>query len=71
VVFRADLPLSGLQKVLQSVGAHIIDGPTQESIYTLGFAQPPGSAAALARRIDMLRADPAVLFAEPVTDGVR
>jgi hypothetical protein len=70
VVFRADLSLGALQKVLQGVGAHIIDGPADGDVYTLGFAPPPHSPAALHQRIAVLRANSAVLFAEPLQDGV-
>jgi len=71
VLFRTDLSVGGLQTVLQRAGAHIIDGPADGDVYTLGFAQPPGSRAALEKRVAALRANPAVLFAEPVQDGVR
>lgn len=71
VLFRTDLSVGALQTVLQAAGAHIIDGPADGDVYTLGFAQPPGSRAALAKRVAGLRADPAILFAEPVQDGVR
>lgn len=70
VLFRTDLSVGGLQTVLQQAGAHIIDGPADGDVYTLGFAPPPGSAVALAKRIAALRANPAVLFAEPVQDDV-
>lgn len=71
VLFRTDLSVGGLQTVLQGAGAHIIDGPADGNVYTLGFAPPPGSPAALEKRIAALRANPAILFAEPVQDGVR
>ncbi|HZT04090.1 MAG TPA: zf-HC2 domain-containing protein [Steroidobacteraceae bacterium] len=71
VLFRTDLSVGDLQAVLRAAGAHIIDGPADGNVYTLGFAQPPGSRAALSKRIAGLRANPAVLFAEPVQDGVR
>ncbi|HKS71501.1 MAG TPA: zf-HC2 domain-containing protein, partial [Ktedonobacterales bacterium] len=65
VLFRTDLSVGALQTVLQRAGAHIVDGPGDGDVYTLGFAPPPASRAALAKRIAALRADPAVLFAEP------
>ena len=71
VLFKTDLTVAALQGVLQSVGAHIIDGPADGDVYTLGFAPSPDSRAALAQRIAVLRANPAVLFAEPVQDAVR
>ncbi|HUN70699.1 MAG TPA: hypothetical protein VMU52_00215 [Steroidobacteraceae bacterium] len=69
ILFRTDLSIGALQGLLQGVGAHIIDGPADGNVYTLGFAQPPHSPAALGRRIAALRANPSVLFAEPVQDG--
>jgi hypothetical protein len=71
VVFSTDLSVGSLEKVLQGAGAHIIDGPADGDVYTLGFAPPPRSRAALHQRIAALRANSAVLFAEPVQDGVR
>lgn len=71
VLFRTDLSVGALQTLLQQAGAHIIDGPADGNVYTLGFAPPPGSPTALAQRVAALRANPAVLFAEPVQDGAR
>lgn len=71
ILFRTDLSIGALQNVLQAAGAHIIDGPADGNVYTLGFARPPRSRAALEERIAALRANPSVLFAEPVQDGVR
>jgi len=70
VLFRTDLSVGALQTLLQKVGAHIIDGPADGDVYTLGFAQPPDSSAALDARVAALRASSAVLFAEPVQNGV-
>jgi hypothetical protein len=71
VLFRTDLTVGALQTVLQVAGAHIIDGPADGNVYTLGFAPPPDSPAALEKRITALRANPAILFAQPVQAGVR
>ncbi|HEV7137107.1 MAG TPA: hypothetical protein VGN43_10775 [Steroidobacteraceae bacterium] len=71
ILFRTDLSIGSLQGVLQGAGAHIIDGPADGDVYTLGFNPAPASSAALERRIAALRANPAVLFAEPVQHGVR
>jgi anti-sigma factor RsiW len=71
VLFRTDLSVGALQTVLEAAGAHIIDGPADGNVYTLGFVPPPGSREALAKQIAGLRANPAILFAEPVQDGVR
>jgi hypothetical protein len=71
VLFRPDLSVGALQTLLQQAGAHIIAGPADGNVYTLAFAPLPDSAAALRKRIAALRANPAVLFAEPVQNGVR
>lgn len=71
VLFRADLSVGALQSLLQELGARIIDGPADGDVYTLGFTQSLDSRAPLEQRIAALRANPAVLFAEPVQDGVR
>ncbi|MFZ0499520.1 MAG: zf-HC2 domain-containing protein [Steroidobacteraceae bacterium] len=71
ILFRTDLSVGALQTLLQGAGAHIIDGPGDGNVYTLGFAPPLDSPAALGKRITSLRANPAVLFAEPVQEGVR
>lgn len=65
VVFGPHLSLEQLQSLLRSVGAHIVDGPTDAHVYTLGFAEPIASVEVLDERIATLRADPNVLFAEP------
>lgn len=71
VLFRPDLSVAALQGVLQAAGAHIIDGPADGNVYTLGFARATGSRAELAKQIAVLRTNPAILFAEPVQEGVR
>lgn len=71
VLFSTSLSVGALRAVLRAAGAHIIDGPADGDVYTLGFAPPPPSRAALEKRIAALRANPAVLFAEPVQDSVR
>jgi hypothetical protein len=67
VVFEPGLALSDMQKLLHSVGAHIVDGPTEASVYTLGFAKPVGSGSELSARLQTLRASPSVRFAEPAS----
>ncbi len=37
IVFRSALSVQGLGTILHDVGAHIIDGPTDSNVYTLGF----------------------------------
>lgn len=71
VLFKTDLTVGALQTVLQGAGAHIVDGPTDGNVYTLGFAPPPAARAALEQRVAALRANPAILFAQPIQAGVR
>ncbi len=67
VVFRSDLSLHDLANVLHGVDAHIIDGPTDANVYTLGFADQVSSPDQLEAHLAALRAQTAVLFAEPVS----
>ncbi len=70
VMFRSNLSLHDLAKLLQAVGAHIVDGPTDANVYTLGFTDQVSSTDQLDARLAALRAQSAVLFAEPASsDG--
>lgn len=61
-VFAGDLQLAELQGLLEITGLSIVAGPTASGVYTLdAAASGADSRAALA----MLRAHPAVRFAEP------
>jgi hypothetical protein len=66
IVFRSTLSLQELGTILHQAGAHIIDGPTDSNVYTLGFAGAGATAGVAERRITALRANPDVLFAEPL-----
>jgi anti-sigma factor RsiW len=66
IVFRSTLSVHDLGTILQKAGAHIIDGPTDSNVYTLGFAGRGVTAAAADRRLAGLRANTDVLFAEPL-----
>jgi len=67
-VFSPAVTVEALQKLLQNSGAHIIDGPTEAGVYTLGFAPASVTTAAqLAARVRLLRGDPGVIFAEPLS----
>jgi hypothetical protein len=67
VVFESGLTLADMQKLLHSVGAHIVDGPTEANVYTLGFAKPVDSTRELSARLETLRASASVRFAEPAS----
>jgi hypothetical protein len=66
IVFRSTLSLHDLGTILHNAGAHIIDGPTDSNVYTLGFAGAGVTAGAADRRLAALRANADVLFAEPL-----
>ncbi len=63
VVFRPDTAERELRRIVRASGARIVGGPTVTDAYVL--AMPEASAASLAR----LRAEPAVLLAEPLAAG--
>jgi hypothetical protein len=66
IVFRSSLSVQELGTILHKAGAHIIDGPTDSNVYTLGFAGAGVTAGVAERRIAALRANADVLFAEPL-----
>lgn len=62
VVFAAQTPESELRRIVRTAGARVVDGPTESNAYVLEI--PAGRrAAALAA----LRAEPAVVLAQPLT----
>jgi hypothetical protein len=69
IVFRSGLSVHGLGVLLHAADAHIIDGPTDSNVYTLGFAESTLSPALVEQRVAALRADADVLFAEPLGVG--
>lgn len=66
VVFTANLTLADLARLLQSIDAHVSDGPTEAGVFTLTLAPSRSSAVQVAQRLAILRADAHVRFAEPV-----
>jgi hypothetical protein len=66
IVFRSTLSVQDLGMILHKAGAHIIDGPTDSNVYTLGFAGAGVTAGVAEQRIAALRANADVLFAEPL-----
>ena len=69
VVFRSGLSVASLGAMLHQAGAHIIDGPTDSNVYTLGFTGSDVTAQVIERRAAALRASSDVLFAEPLGAG--
>jgi hypothetical protein len=66
IVFRSSLSVQELGTILHKADAHIIDGPTDSNVYTLGFAGATVTAGAAERQLAALRANADVLFAEPL-----
>lgn len=66
VLFRPQVSLDELARLLRGIDARVIDGPTEANVYTLGFRGAAAAAAQRDARLAALRASPAVLFAEPV-----
>lgn len=69
VVFRSALSVQGLGVLLHQADAHIIDGPSESNVYTLGFSGADATPREIERRAAALRASSDVLFAEPLGIG--
>jgi hypothetical protein len=63
VVFDGGMTLQQMQALLERTGMQVIAGPSASGVYTLSGGEA-GSA------LELLRADPQVRFAEPVSPGV-
>ena len=61
VVFRPETPEGELRRIVRASGARIVGGPTVTDAWVLAVPEAQG-ASLLAR----LRAEPAVLLAEPL-----
>ncbi|WP_020655483.1 zf-HC2 domain-containing protein [Massilia niastensis] len=64
LVFRPDTPERELRRIVRASGVRIVDGPTTTDAY---LATVPGGA--LAPALARLRAEPAVVLAEPLAGG--
>ena len=65
VVFAGNTALDDMTRVLRSIDAQIIAGPSEAGVYTLGLAASAGDASGVDKAIAQLRADSRVRFAEP------
>lgn len=63
VVFLANTPMAEITRLLRSVDAQILAGPSQADVFTLGLP-PAQNSEAVARTAMQLRGDPRVRFAE-------
>jgi hypothetical protein len=68
-VFRSGLSVQSLGAMLHRAGAHIIDGPSESNVYTLGFSGSEVTPREIEQRATALRASSDVLFAEPLGTG--
>jgi anti-sigma factor RsiW len=69
VVFAPDTSLAGMAALLGAVRADIVAGPTEAGAYTLALHPNAGAPASIDAGLARLRADPHVVFAEPVVTG--
>jgi anti-sigma factor RsiW len=67
VVFRPDTPERELRRIVRASGARLVGGPTAADAYLLGPLDGGDPASTLNR----LRAEPAVVLAEPLAAGER
>jgi hypothetical protein len=65
VVFGGNVALDDMNRVLRSIDAQIIAGPSEAGVYTLGLASGAVDKSAVGKAITQLRADGRVMFAEP------
>ena len=64
VVFAGDVALDDMNRVLRSIDAQIIAGPSEAGVYTLGLAAGAKDDPEADRALAQLRADSHVRFAE-------
>jgi Putative zinc-finger len=69
IVFRSGMSVQDLGVLLHKAGAHIIDGPTDSNVYTLGFSGNGVKPQDIEQRAAEFRANNDVLFAEPLGTG--
>ncbi len=66
VIFKAETGAQTIAQILASVEGHVIDGPNERALYTIGFKQT--DADTLKDKLVALRKRPDVIFAEPSYD---
>lgn len=67
VVFTGDVALDEMNRVLRSIDAQVIAGPSEAGVYTLGLAASAQDESQVNQALAQLRADSHVRFAERVT----
>ena len=68
VVFTGDVALDDMSRVLRSVDAQIVAGPSEAGVYTLGLAPASNDKTSIDKALVQLRADSHVRFAEPADE---
>jgi hypothetical protein len=68
VVFAGDVALDDMNRVVRSVDAQIVAGPSEAGVYTLGFAAGSADEPGIGKALAQLRADSRVKFAEPADE---
>jgi anti-sigma factor RsiW len=66
VVFSGDVELEDMNRVLRSIDAQIIAGPSKADVYTLGLSADTDDQSKVDQALAQLRADSHVRFAELV-----
>lgn len=66
VVFSGDVALDDMNRVLRSIDAQVIAGPSKADVYTLGLAAGANDQSEVDKALAQLRADSHVRFAELV-----
>ena len=67
VVFTGNVSLDDMNRVLRSVDAQIIAGPSEAGVYTLGAARFDKESS-VDKALERLRADGRIVFAEPADE---
>ncbi len=68
VVFAGNVALDEMNRVVRSVDAQIVAGPSEAGVYTLGFAAGSADEPDISKTLAHLRADSRVKFAEPADE---
>jgi hypothetical protein len=68
VVFAGNVALDDMGRVVRSVDAQIIAGPSEAGVYTLGLATGAADEPGINKALAQLRADTRVKFAEPADE---
>lgn len=68
VVFAGSVSLDDMSRVVHSVDAQVVAGPSEAGVYTLGLAAGSSDEPGINKALALLRADARVKFAEPADE---